>query len=194
MRRFAVLLAVSLSVGLASAQDPADDRTPIPASIETWYVITQNKEQIGWFHERLNTTTMRNYRYDYYVESDYQYEVVTAAGESNVFQVSENLKAQLEEDFDIHELDYRQIVGGAQLDIKLKTYPESEERVATFELRSEPPATREFKFLTSDTIHIVLNPMIFRLRQMGSLSQSTRLRERALHPGLEDPISVSYTA
>ncbi|HEU4339757.1 MAG TPA: hypothetical protein VFS19_06785 [Planctomycetota bacterium] len=195
MRRFAVLLAVSLSAGLASAQDPAaDDRTPIPATIESWYVITQNKEQIGWFHERINTTTMRNYRYDYTVESDYQYEITSAAGELSVFQISETLKAQLEEDFDIHDLDYRQITSGAQLDIKLKTYPESEERVATFELRTDPPVTREYKFLTSDTIHLYLNPMIYRLRQTGSLAQPTRLRERALHSTPEDPISVSYTA
>jgi len=195
MRRFAVLLALSLSVGLVSAQDPAtEDRTPIPASIETWYVITQNKEQVGWFHESIITTTMRNYRYDYRVESDYAYEVVSAAGESTHFQVSETLKAQLEEDFDINDLDYRQITSGAQLDIKVKTYPESEERVAAFELRTEPPVTREFKYLTSDTIHLYLNPMLYRLRQTGALAQPTRLRERALHPGLEDPISVQYTA
>ena len=38
MRRFAVLLAVSLSTALASAQDP-DDRIPIPAQIDSWYRI-----------------------------------------------------------------------------------------------------------------------------------------------------------
>jgi hypothetical protein len=193
MRRLAVLLAVSLSMA-ASAQDPPDDRVPIPASIETWYRLDQNKEHIGWLSERLSTTTMRNYRYDYVVRSDYQYTLVNAANEELTMAVSENLVAKLEEDFDIYEMDYTQTYSGTQLNVKLRTYSESEERVVQFDLKSDPPATREFKFLTSDTIHLYLNPMIYRLRQTGSLAQPTRLRERALHPALEDPVSVNYTA
>jgi hypothetical protein len=197
MRRLAVLLAVSLSAGAVLAQqDPAaaEDRVPIPASIETWYRLDQNKEQIGWLHEKLTTTTMRNYRYEYMVFSEYQYTAVNAANEELVFSISETLVAKLEEDFDIYELDYTQIYSGTPLVVTLRTYAETEERVVKFDIKTEPPTSREFKFLISDTIHLYLNPMLYRLRQTGALAQPTRLRERVLHPGLEDPISVSYTA
>jgi hypothetical protein len=195
MRRLAVLLAVSLSAGYVFAQDPAAaDRVPIPANIETWYRIDQNREQAGYLQERITTTTMRNYRYDYLVMSDYQYTFVNAANEENTVSVSENLVAKLEEDFDIYEMDYTQLYGGTQMIVTLRTYSETEERIVRFEIKSETPVTREYKFLTSETIHLYLGPMLYRLRQMGSLAQPTRLRERVLHPGLDDPISVSYTA
>ena len=196
MRRFAVLLTVSLSAGAVLAQDPpaTDDRVPIPASIETWYRIDQNKDKTGWLHERLSTTTMRNYRYDYIVRSEYRYTAVSAANEEMDMSIGENLVAKLEEDFDIFEMDYSQFNSGTQMIVKLRTYAETEERVVTFEIKSDPPVTREFKFPTSESIHLYLGPLIFRLRQNGSLAQPSRLRERALHPGLEDPVSVSCTA
>ena len=196
MRRFAVLLAVSLSAGVVRAQqDPAaEDRVPIPANIETWYRLDQNKERMGWLHERLSTTTMRNYRYDYVVQSEYRYTALSATNEETDVAIGETLTAKLEEDFDIYELDYSQYSSGTQLVVTLRTYSESEKRVVTFEVKSENPTKREFEFPTSETIHLYLGPMIYRLRQNGSLAQPTRLRERALHPGLDDPVSVNYTA
>ncbi|HZL73577.1 MAG TPA: hypothetical protein VFC86_14030, partial [Planctomycetota bacterium] len=139
-------------------------------------------------------TTMRNYRYDYIVRSEYRYTAVSAANEEMDMSIGENLVAKLEEDFDIFEMDYSQFNSGTQMIVKLRTYAETEERVVTFEIKSDPPVTREFKFPTSESIHLYLGPLIFRLRQNGSLAQPSRLRERALHPGLEDPVSVSCTA
>src|SRR5688572_1531683 len=88
MRRFAVLLAVSLSAGFAFAQEPADDRTPIPAGIDTWYRVDHNRVHVGWFHEELVTSTMRNYRYAYRVQSEYAYTTQNLAGEEVTYQIS----------------------------------------------------------------------------------------------------------
>jgi hypothetical protein len=195
MRRVAVLLAVSLSAGLMSAQEPkADDRIPIPATIDTWYRAEQNKEHVGWFHESLSTTTMRNYRYEYLVESEYDYTITDADGEQSSFHISEVLKAQLEEDFDIYDMEYTLNYDVVQYYVQLKTYAESEERVIKYDIKTDPPVAGEYKFPISETIHLYLNPMLYRLRQNGSLAQPTRLREKVFLPGQEQPISVSYSA
>jgi hypothetical protein len=188
MRRLAVLLAVSLSAGSAMAQDP-EDRVPIPASIETWYRIDQNSRQVGWAHETLYTTTMRNYRYDYFFESDYTY----TSGEDEA-QINEYFKAQLEEDFDVYDLEYMLNLSSVQHGIRLKTYADTEERIVSIEIKSDPAVTREYKFPTSETVHLYLNPMLYRLRQTGSLAQPTRLRERVLVPTQDEPVSVSYSS
>ncbi len=196
MRRFAGLLAILLSAGAVSAQDP-EDRVPIPAMIDTWYRMDQKIEEktepCGSAHETLTTTTMRNYRYEYFFESEYSYTLKEASGESNSHFIHESLKAQLEEDFDIFDMDYTQVASGVQMTVTLRTYQESGERVVKIDVRSEPPQSREFKFLTSETIHLYLTPMLYRLRQSGSLAQPTRLREKVLIPTLDDPISVSYS-
>src|SRR6266850_2738952 len=146
MRRFAVLLAVSLSAGRLSAQEPTpEDRVPIPARIDSWYRMEQNKEPVGWVHETLITTTMRSYRYDYYVESEYEYTVLAPNGDEISFIINENLKAQLEEDFDVFDMDYTLTSSGAQLEVQLKTYQESEERVVRIKLPTDPPTTKDFK-------------------------------------------------
>ena len=195
MRRIAVLLAVSLGAGWVSAQEPvSEDRIPIPAKIETWYRLDQNKEPVGWFHETLTTTTMRNYRYEYYVESEYSYSMTNVAGEEVSQFVGEILKAQLEEDFDLYSLDYTLTFGGVQMTINLNTFTESDERFVKLELKADPPSSQEFKFPTTETVHLYLNPMLYRLRQMGSLAQPTRLREKVLIPGQEEAVSVSYTS
>ena len=197
MRRFAVLLAVSLSTGLVSAQDPAtlpEDRVPIPAQIDSWYRMEQNKEPCGWVHETLTTTTMRSYRYEYFVESEYEYTVMAPNGDEIHFMINEILNAQLEEDFDVFDMDYTQTNSGVRLVVQLKTYQESDERVVKITLPTDPPTSRDFKYLTSETIHLYLNPMLYRLRQSGSLAQPTRLREKVLIPGQDEPVSVSYSA
>ena len=199
MRRFAVLLAVSLSAGLVSAQDPvAEDRVPIPAQIDSWYGMEQNKEPCGYFHETLTTTTMRSYRYEYFVESEYEYTVVAPNGDELSFMVSEMLRAQLEEDFDVFDMEYTQTSSGTQgnvqMSLQLKTYPESEDRVVKIKVSGDQQSEREFRFRTTETVHLYLNPMLYRLRQTGSLAQPTRLREKVLIPGQDEPVSVSYSS
>lgn len=195
MRRFAVLLALSLATAFASAQDPVqEDRVPIPAQIDSWYRLEQNKEPCGYLHETLTTTTMRSYKYEYFVESEYEYTQIAPNGDEVSYIVNESLTAQLEEDFDIFEMDYTQTSSGTRLVMNLKTYPESEERVVSITLPGDPPLKREFKFATTETVHFYLSPMIYRLRQTGSLAQPTRQREKVLIPDQEVPVSVSYTS
>jgi hypothetical protein len=196
MRRVAVLLAVSLSAGAVFAQEPAkpaDDRVPIPANIETWYRVEQNKEHVGWFHEKLSTTTMRNYRYDYSVESEYSYTTTSPSGEEQFITINEMLTAELEEDFDAYTLDYTLNFSGSQLLISLRTYSDSDERIVKVELKADVPYAREFKFPTSETIHYYLSPMLYRLRQSGSLAQPSRPREKVFIAGQDEPMSVNYT-
>jgi hypothetical protein len=201
MRGFGAFLAVSVSAGLLSAQDPApapaaqEDRAPIPAMIDTWYRIEQDRDSKGYYHELLTTTTMRNYRYDYTVKSEYEWSRKSTTGEEESFVISEDLSAQLEEDFDIFWMDYTLTTGSGRTIIQVRTYPETEERVVKYTISTDPnapPETKETKILISESAHIYLNPMFYKLRQMGSLAQSTRLREKVLIPGQKDPVSVSY--
>jgi len=195
---------VSVSAGLLAAQDPGpapapgpqqEDRAPIPAMIDTWYRVEQDKEPKGYFHELLTTTTMRNYRYDYTVKSEYEWSRRSTTGEEEGFVISEDLSAQLEEDFDIFWMDYTLTTGSGRTVIQVRTFPETEERVIKYTISTDPntpPETREAKLLIAESAHLYLNPMFYKLRQMGSLAQSTRLREKVLIPGQKDPVSVSY--
>ncbi|HTF56507.1 MAG TPA: hypothetical protein VK661_04555 [Planctomycetota bacterium] len=201
MRGLGAFLAVSVSAGLLSAQEPApapatqEDRAPIPAMIDTWYRVEQDKESKGYFHELLTTTTMRNYRYDYTVKSEYEWSRKSTTGEEESFVISEDLTAQLEEDFDIFFMDYTLTTGSGRTIIQVRTYPETEERVIKYTIATDPnspPETREAKVLIAESAHIYLNPMFYKLRQGGSLAQSTRLREKVLIPGQKEPVSVSY--
>jgi hypothetical protein len=201
MRGFAVALAVSLSAGLLAAQDPApgagqEDRVPIPAQIDSWYRVDQDKDPRGYFHEQLTTTTMRNYRYDYFVESEYEHTRKAANGDEEYIQISEHLTAQLEEDFDIFQMEYTLVVNGNRTIINLTTASETDERVVKYSLPGEkdtdPTKSREYKFLVTEPIHLYLNPMLYKLRQLGSLAQPTRAREKVLITNQDDPVSVSY--
>src|SRR6185295_14939697 len=169
MRGLGAFLAVSVSAGLLAAQDPApppapgpqqENRAPIPAMIDTWYRVEQDKEPKGYFHELLTTTTMRNYRYDYTVKSEYEWSRRSTTGEEEGFVISEDLTAQLEEDFDIFWMDYTLTTGSGRTVIQVRTYPETEERVVKYTISTDPnapPETKEAKLLIAESAHLYLN-------------------------------------
>lgn len=185
MRRGFILLALSLSAGIASAQDPpAADRVPLPAILDSWYKVEQNKEHVGWIHQQITTTTASRTKYDYFEESFFDYTVKLPQGEQTV-SLRRKINIALEDDFDIHQGSWQVTFNDlAKITLSVSTDEEANKRSISLTIPGEtpddPPIERKADLALSDPFDIDNAILMFKLRQRGDLAASTTLNRRGI--------------
>ncbi len=201
MRRWILALAVSVSALPALAQDPPPapaptpapaatpaptpapgpgDRVPLPAILDSWYKIEQDREASGWLHEKITTTNGSRTKYDYFLEAQFNYMVKLPSGEQNLSIQMEG-RLQLEDDFDIYSGTWSARFNNAStVTIGVRTDDDAGKRTVNLSIPGEstndPKIERELEMATEDSFLPFRSLLMFKLRQRGDLAQPNNFR------------------